>query len=122
ISFAFVGLLFGGQANASVIQLGTGAVAQVDGDVAIGDGANARSGIAQGQNATANGSGCYAVAVGRNASANCVGAPGSGGSVAVGFAASANYDAIAVGDQAAAQRHGDVVGNRSRAADSATAI
>lgn len=122
LCLAILGLLATGQASASIIQLGTGAIGQVNGDIAIGDAANARSGIAQGQNATANGSGCYAIAFGRNANAICVGAPGLGGSTAIGFAASSNYDAIAVGDQSAALIHGVAVGNRTRAVDSATAI
>lgn len=119
---AIASLLIAGQASASIIQLGTGAVGQVDGDVAIGDGTNARSGIAQGPNATAFGSGCHAIALGRNANASCVGGAGLGGSTAIGFAAVSGYDAIAVGDQANARVSSVALGNRSIANNYATAV
>lgn len=118
---AIASLLIAGQANASIIQLGTDAIAYTDGDIAIGDGTRAQGGMAQGQNANAYGSGCYAMALGRNANASCVGGA-LGGSTAIGFAATAGYGAIAVGDQANARVSGVALGNRTIANDSATAV
>ncbi|WP_303749374.1 YadA-like family protein [Stenotrophomonas pigmentata] len=118
---AIAGLLITGQASASIIQLGTDAIAYTNGDIAIGDGTRAQGGMAQGQNANAFGSGCYAMALGRNANASCSGSA-LGGSTAIGFAATSGYGAIAVGDQANARVSSVALGNRTIANDSATAV
>ena len=120
LSILAVALAFSVNANATVIQIGSGAIGQTNGDIAIGDNTNANGGMAMGTNASVTGSGgCYAMALGSSASAQCVG--GSGGSVAIGQQASAFYNSIAIGELAVANR-GVAVGNRSNAGDSAVAI